>query len=362
MYRHRSAWALIAALLVLAACQQSDGKGSRSDDEEDEVPPVPVETSLPVRGDIFAVYSGTAPIEAYAEADVVAKVAGEVRDLLVEEGDDIDKDSVLARLDGDRLRLELNESSARLRKLQSDYRRNLDLKDQGLISDGDFDKIKYEMEALQAAYNLARLELDYTQIRAPIAGVVSERFIKRGNTVKVGDPLFRVTSLDPLVAYLHVPEREYRQIKAGQPVGIEIDALAGQRIIASVTRVSPIVDPETGTFKITIEISDDERRIKPGMFGRIGIVYDRHENALQVPRSAVVEETGQSSVFVVEGDVAKRRSVTTGFAEGGMIEIVDGLTDADNVVTLGQVGLKDDSRVTVINAQDRQVTDNASAD
>ena len=188
MDRHCSAWALIAALLLLAACQQSDGKASRTDDEEEETPPIPVETSLPVRGDIYAVYSGTAPIEAYAEADVVAKVAGEVRDLLVEEGDEIVKDAVLARLDGDRLRLELNESNARLRKLQSDYRRNLDLKDQGLISDGDFDKIKYEMEALQAAYNLARLELDYTQIRAPITGVVPERFIKRGNTVKVGDP------------------------------------------------------------------------------------------------------------------------------------------------------------------------------
>ena len=359
---NRSAWALFAALLMVSACEQNKNGTSRGDDENEESPPIPVETSIPVRGDIYAVYSGTAPIEAYAEADVVAKVAGEVRDLLVEEGDEIEKDTVLARLDGDRLRLELNESSARLRKLQSDYRRNLDLKEQGLISDGDFDKIKYEMEALQAAYNLAKLELDYTQIRAPLRGVVSERFIKRGNTVKVGDPLFRVTSLDPLVAYLHVPEREYRRIEAGQPVGIDIDALGGQRIVAAVTRVSPIVDPDTGTFKITIEISDDERRIKPGMFGRISIVYDRHENALQIPRSAVIEEMGQASVFVVEGEVAKRRNVSTGFGERGMIEIVEGLSDSDSVVTLGQIGLKDDSKVTVINAHDQQVTDNASAD
>jgi len=307
---------------------------------------------LPVRGDIYAVYSGTAPIEAFAEADVIAKVAGEIRDVLVEEGDDVEKGQVLARLDGDRLRLELNESQARLRKLQRDFQRNQDLKDKGLISEGDFEKIQYELEALQASYNLASLELDYTQIRAPIDGVISERYIKRGNTLMVSDPIFRVTSYDPLVAYLHVPEREYRQLAPAQPVAIDIDALAGQRIMAEVTRISPIVDPETGTFKITIEISDDERRIKPGMFARISIVYDRHENAMQLPRSAIVEETGTTSVFVVENDIAVRKAVETGFNDRGMIEIISGLNDTDQVITVGQVGLKPDAKVTVVNATD----------
>ena len=293
-------------------------------------------------------YTGTAPIEAYAEADVIAKVAGEVRELLVEEGDEVSKGQVLARLDGDRLRLELNESEAKLRKLQRDYERNIDLKAKGLISDGDFEKIKYEMEALEAAFNLASLELDYTQIRAPIDGVVAERFIKLGNTISEGDALFRVTSLDPLVAYLHVPEREYRHIDPGQPVGIEIDALAGERIAAAVSRVSPVVDPQTGTFKITVEIVDTERRIKPGMFGRIGVIYDMHENALQVPRSAIIEDQGAASVFVVEGDRAVRRPVVTGYGNRGMVEINSGLRDGEQVVTVGQASLKNNSRVTVI--------------
>ena len=361
MKRIDSLWALLAAASILTACQQQ-GEGAGDTDEQDESPPIPVETSLPRRGDIYAVYSGTAPIEAYAEADVIAKVDGEVREILSEEGQETSKDQVLAKLDGDRLRLELNESGARLRKLQSDYNRNLDLKEKGLISDGDFDKIQYEMEALEAAYNLASLELDYTKIRAPIAGVVSERYVRLGSTVRQGDALFRVTSLDPLVAYLHVPEREYRQIQPGQPVAIDIDALGEQRIFATVTRVSPVVDPDTGTFKITIEISDEERRIKPGMFGRISIIFDLHENALQIPRSAIVESMGETSVFVVVGDRAKRRLVTTGFSEKGMIEIVDGLDDADKVVTLGQTGLKDDSPVTVIGATQEQQSDDAAPD
>ena len=361
MELHRIVAAVLATAVLLSACQQRDGASGDKDDEES--PPIPVETSLPVRGDVYAVYSGTAPIEAFAQADVIAKVAGEVRQIMVEEGDDVESGQILARLDGDRLRLELNESEARLRKLQRDFERNRDLKEKGLISEGDFENIQYELEALEASYNLARLELDYTQIRAPISGVVSERFVKLGSTIAIGEPVFRVTSFEPLVAYLHVPEREYRRISPGQPVRIDIDALASAPVYADVTRVSPVVDPDTGTFKITIEIDDPERRIRPGMFGRMSIVYDKHENALQIPRSAIVEEIGSTIVFVIEDGIAIRRPVTTGFGGNGLVEIIDGLEDDDHVITVGQVGLKPEAAVTVINAEkDRGVDESQSSE
>jgi membrane fusion protein (multidrug efflux system) len=351
MKLYRISLAAFACVLLLGACQPGGEPGADTEEQkEDDAAAVPVETSNPVRGDVYAVYSGTAPIEAFAEADVIAKVEGEVREILFEEGDQVKAGEVLARLDGDRLRLELNESRARLDKMKSDFKRNKDLREKGLLSEGEFEKLRYDLEALEASYNLANLQLDYTRIRAPIDGVVSERYIKVGNTISVGDPVFRVTSLDPLVAYLHVPEREYRQIEAGQPVAIDIDALAGQRTMATVTRVSPVVDPETGTFKITIEIHDAARRIKPGMFGRMSIVYDVHENVLQVPRSAVVEDMGNPTLFVVEDGKAVRRIVQTGYGSNGMIEITQGLDDNDAVVTVGQVGLKPDSKVSVINA------------
>lgn len=345
LFRFGPATLLVA--LLLGACQSE--QSSDAETAEEDTPPVPVEVAQPVRGDVYAMYTGTAPIEAFAEANVIAKVDGEIRELLVEEGDEVKKGQVLARLDGDRLRLELNESEAKLRKLQRDFERNVDLQAKGLISDGDFEKIKFEMEALEAAFNLASLELDYTQIRAPIDGVIAERFVKLGNTIAEGEALFRVTSLDPLVAYLHVPEREYRHIDPGQPVGIEIDALAGDPIAAAVTRVSPVVDPQTGTFKITVEIVDKQRRIKPGMFGRIGVIYDVHENALQVPRSAIIENDGAASVFVVEDGRALRKSVTTGYGNRGMIEVTGGLAEEERVIVVGQASLKQDSPVTVIN-------------
>jgi len=352
-----SRWTVtLVAALLLAACGGKPGDGAadgKPDAEaEEETPPVPVETESPTRGDVYALYRGTAPIEAFADADVLAKVAGEVREILVEEGDVVRKGQVLARLDGDRLRLELNESEARLRKLQRDYERNVDLSEKGLISAGDFDRIKYDLEALQAAHNLASLELDYTHIRAPIDGVVSRRYVKLGNTLAVNEPVFRVTSLDPLIVDLHVPEREFAKIAAGQPVALQIDALQQEPVQATVTRVSPVVDAATGTFKVTIELYDATRRIKPGMFARVGIVHDRHVDALLVPRSAIVEDLGRTSVFVVEDGKAQQRHVETGYSSEGRIEILSGLSDNDKVITVGQVGLRPDSAVTVINAPD----------
>ena len=120
-------------------------------------------------------------------------------------------------------------------------------------------------------------------------------------------------------------------------------------MMAAVTRVSPIVDPQTGTFKITIEIRDEERRIKPGMFGRMSIVYDRHENVLQIPRSAIVEDMGNQTVFVVEDGKAVRRIVQTGYGNEGLIEVTSGIEETDQVITVGQVGLKPDATISVIN-------------
>lgn len=347
------AWPALTLITVmtlgLAGCDQSDESDKGA---EDEAPAIPVETAKPSRGDIDAMYSGTAPIEAFADATVIAKVGGEVREILAEEGDDVSSGQILARLDGDRLRLEKDQAEANLHKLQRDYQRNVDLKEKGLISTGDFEKIQYEMEALQATFDLAELELGYTIIRAPIDGVVSERFIKIGNTIDANARTFQVTSLEPLISYLHVPEREYRRLDPGQAASIEVDALQGMSFDANVARISPVVDPDTGTFKITIEVRDPSRRLKPGMFGRISIVYDSRAMALQIPRSAVIEEAGQSTVFLVNESTAEKRVIRTGYSAAGNVEVLEGLTNDDEIVIVGQSNLKDGSKVSVINASD----------
>ena len=208
---------------------------------------------------MVAVYSGTAPIEAHDEAEVVAKVGGEVRQIFVEEGDNVAAGQVLARLDGDRLRLELAQTDANLRKLERDYNRQLELSEKGLVAKGTAENAKFDLDALRAAYESAKLELSYTEIRAPIAGVVSARHIKVGNTIKPNDPTFRVTNLDPLVAYVHVPEKEFRKLAPRQAADVVVDALGGEHFVGTIARISPTVDPQTGTFRAEVQVPGSPR-------------------------------------------------------------------------------------------------------
>ena len=349
-WRERSAVrpALLTALVLALAAGCSNGKAREKDDGDAEATTVPVEVQPLRRAAMVAVYSGTAPIEAHEEAEVVAKVGGEVRQLLVEEGDMVVAGQVLARLDGDRLRLDLAEIEANLRKLERDYKRQLELSQRGLVAKGTAENAKYDLDALKASYDSARLELGYTEIRAPIAGVVSARYIKVGNTISPNDPAFRVTNLDPLVAYVHVPEKEYRKLAPGQSAEVLVDALGGERFAGTISRVSPTVDPKTGTFRARIEVPDATRRLKPGMFARVNIVYERHENALQLPRTSILDADGGQSVFVVVKDKAEQRTIRTGLANNGWVEVLEGLQGDERVVVVGQAGLKTGTVVKVV--------------
>jgi membrane fusion protein, multidrug efflux system len=340
--------ATAALLLLISGCQDANAPDEEPAKDEDESLPVPVEALTPVRGDVFAVYSGTASLESDEEAEVAAKVGGEVIEIRAEEGDRVKAGQLLARLDGDRLRLEAERSNANVKKLEQEYNRNVELHERGLVSVGAFEDLKFQLDSLRAAHKLAKLELGYTEIRAPIDGVISERFIKVGNTISPNDPVFRITDMDPLLAYLFVPEREYRKLSPGQVAELSLDALAGQRFEGTILRISPVVDPDTGTFKVTIAVPDEGMRLKPGMFGRFHIVYDSRSNVLLIPRAAIVEEENSQHVFVVEDEKAVRKTISTGFTRGDMIEVSEGLVDGDSVIIMGQSGLKDGAAVNVV--------------
>lgn len=337
---------LVISALLLAGCQGDDAKDAAEDEEE--VTLIPVEIATLARGDVFAVYTGTASLETDADALVIAKVSGEVVELLAEEGDRVKEGQVLAQLDGDRLRLEMERSRANLRKLEQEYERNLKLFDRGLVSSGAFEDLKYELDALRAAYRLAQLEYSYTEIRAPIAGVVSERHIRLGNNISVNEPAFRVTAMDPLVAYIHIPEREFRRLEPGQTAQLTLDAIPGQRFPAAVQRISPVVDPATGTFKVTLEIPDPSGTLKPGMFGRFNIVWDRRSDVLLAPRAAILDDDVSEAVFVVVDGKAERRSIRTGYVQGEQVEVIDGLEGDEQIVVIGQAGLRDGASVEVV--------------
>lgn len=338
---------LAVALAVALAAGCSNGKAKEKDDGAADTT-VPVEVQPLRRGAMVAIYSGTASIEAHEEAEVVAKVGGEVRQIFVEEGDNVAAGQVLARLDGDRLRLEVAQIEANLRKLERDYNRQLELSQKGLVAKGTAENAKFDLDALRASYDSARLELSYTEVRAPIAGVVSARHIKVGNTIKPNDPTFRVTNLDPLVAYVHVPEKEFRRLAPGQVADVVVDALGGEHFEGRISRISPTVDPQKGTFRARVEVPDATRRLKPGMFARVNIVYERREDALQLPRNSILDADGEQSVFVVVNGKAEQRRIATGLANNGWVEVLDGLQGDERVVVVGQGGLKTGTAVKVV--------------
>ena len=341
----RIAFALVAAAGLAVGCTNGKAKDDKAAEADTSVP---VEVQALKRGPMLAVYSGTASIEAHDEAEVVAKVGGEVRDIYVEEGQNVSSGQVLARLDGDRLRLEVAQFEANLRKLERDYNRQLELSQKGLVAKGTAENAKFDLDALKASYDSARLELSYTQIRAPIAGVVSARHIKVGNTIGPNDPTFRVTNLDPLVAYVHVPEKEFRKIAAKQAADVIVDALGGERFVGTIARISPTVDPKTGTFRAEVEVPDPTRHLKPGMFARVNIAYERRDDALQLPRNAILDSDGEPSVFVVVNGKAEKRRISTGLVSNGWVEVSKGLTGDERVVVVGQAGLKTGTAVKVV--------------
>jgi membrane fusion protein (multidrug efflux system) len=342
-----AALALLAAVGLAAGCTNGKAKEKEKDAAEADTS-VPVEVQTLKRGPMLAVYSGTAPIEAHDEAEVVAKVGGEVREIYVEEGANVSSGQVMARLDGDRLRLEVAQIEANLRKLERDYNRQLELSQKGLVAKGTAENAKFDLDALKASYESARLELSYTQIRAPISGVVSARHIKVGNTIGPNDRTFRVTNLDPLVAYVYVPEKEFRKISAKQTADVVVDALGGERFVGTISRISPTVDPKTGTFRAEVEVPDPSRRLKPGMFARVNIAYERRDDALQLPRNAILDADGEPSVFVIVNGKAEQRSISTGLVSDGWVEVTKGLKGDERVVVVGQAGLKTGTAVKVV--------------
>lgn len=344
-------WLAGVVLMALAGCQGGNGTSAENKppkDDEEEVLPTPVEVATVTRGDIAAVYTGTATLEADGEAVAMAKVGGQIEALLVNEGDRVTAGQPVAQLDDDRLQLEVKRALASLEKARQEYKRNVELHEKGLLPAGTYESLKYDLDALQVAYELAQLELSYTTVRAPIDGVVSERLVKAGNTITANSGIFRITDMDPLIAYLYVPEQEFRKLQAQQSVSMTVDALPDRAFNGRIQRISPVIDPKTATFKVTAEIPDESGKLKPGMFGRVNVIYDTRSDVPLVPRVALLSSESDTSVFVVEDGVAVTRDIEVGYTSRGSIEVVAGLTPGDQVVVIGQNGLKPGATVHVI--------------
>ena len=344
---------LIAATIVSsAALLQACGVGEASNSSAEEIQaatPVPVEVAFPIREDIYATYHATTTIASDIDAPVLARVQGEVVQLLVEEGDWVSQGQALARLDGERLRLDMLAAKANLNKGRKEFDRYSDLAKRGLVSESMFDGLKYDVAALQATYELKKLNYDYSEIRAPISGLVSSRDIKLGQNVSANGVAFRITDTAELLAYLQIPQAELAKFSAGHSARLRVDSMPGTDFPATIVRISPTIDASNGTFRATAFVDNKDGYLVPGMFARFTVSYEKHEDALTIPTNAIVEEDNEMTVYVVADGEVTRRIVTTGISANGQVEILSGLAEEEGIVVVGHAGLRDGSKVLASN-------------
>jgi membrane fusion protein, multidrug efflux system len=343
---------LIPIALMFAAGLAGCGVGEASLADADAsrpATPVPVVVASPTRGDIFATYHATTTLTSDADAPVPARVPGEVVEILVEEGQHVAEDQILARLDGERLRLEMLAARADLDKARGELGRYSDLARRGLVSVAMFDGLKYDVDALEASYELKKLNYDYSNIRAPIAGIVSSREIKLGQNVKTGDVTFRVTDNSKLVAYLQIPQSELVKFSRGHSATVKVDSSPGAFYPATIVRISPTIDTRNGTFRATAQIDNEKGDLVAGMFARFTIAYEKHEDALLIPQAALVNEDDETSVYVVSDGEVTRRVIETGITSDDLVEVLTGLGENEQVVVVGHSGLRDGSKVLASN-------------
>ena len=338
----------LTALAVTPGC----GTGQASVTDAAEVraaTPVPVETTAPLRADIFATYHATSTIESDSDAPVLARVGGEVIELFAEEGDVVAAGQVLARLDGERLRLEMLSARADLERVSGELQRYEDLAARGLVSEAMYDGLKYDVDAMKARYELARLNYEYSAIRATIGGVVSARDIKLGEHITADSVAFRITDTSELVAYLQIPQAELAKFATGHQAELEVDSMPDKTFGATIARISPTIDTRNGTFKATAIIENGGGELVPGMFARFTIAYEKHAEALLIPRMAVIEEDDEAAVYVVSNGTVTRRIVETGIASDNQVEILSGLGENEEIVVVGHSSLRDGSKVLASN-------------
>ncbi|MEE8278918.1 MAG: efflux RND transporter periplasmic adaptor subunit [Thermoanaerobaculia bacterium] len=324
-----------------------DKKGE-GDEEENGKAPVPVEVVEVQAGSVSSYISSSANLVAENEVKILAEVEARVLRLLVEEGDIVRQGETLAMLvRGDQ---EIGHKKAELRELNARqaYERGQDLATKELISREEFDRLTTDYEIAREELAEAEWSLSKTTIRAPFSGRITDRMTQVGQHLRPGDELFQLTDFDPLIARIYLPERDVIGLEEGREVRIGLNADPLIRFQGRIRQISPIVDIATGTIKVTIEAEEPPVEVRPGSFVTIGIVRETRPDTLLVPREAVLRELQKAHVFVADGDLAVKRTVTLGLEEGDLIEALSGVEAGEKVIVAGQGGLKDGSPIKLL--------------
>lgn len=353
----------ILILLVLAGAAGSQvacGTNSNADEPPEpqteteasaEAEAIPVEVASLEAGEIEAVLRFSTNLEAEDAVQVFAEASQVVEELLVEEGSRVSKGQLLLRLRDDELATALAKVEAQHAKAKREYERQQRLYDQELVSEQALNDSTYELERLELERQEARLALEHTDVRAPITGTVTARSVGVGDYVTVNQHLFDLVDMGSIVARIFVPEKQLPQLSPGQLVRVSSPALGTESYRGRVDRIAPVVDPASGTVKVTVALPQQES-LRPGMYVDVELVTETEPQALLVPKRALVYDDDQAFVYRIEddGDVPKARriAITPRLEDKVHVVPTDGLEVGDRLVLAGQAGLKDGATVRIL--------------
>ena len=355
---------LILALTVITGCNNAEGKDKQSTDKKEKTNTVeqnakkddaaaddsiPVEVTEIEKGTIssFQLYNST--IEAENSVDVYTKVSGIIVALKVEEGDFVAKGQLLAKIEDEDYKLEEASAKASFEKTKRDFERSEKMYKDQLLSDNDYEQVRYNYEQARITWERAKVRLGNTDITAPISGILSSRTIKYGDFITINAKLFSIVDMNSLITKVYIPEKDILNIKMSQSAVISSDALGTKNFEGKIKNINPVVDPNTGTVKVTISLKGYQNALKPGMFVKSHIIIDTHKNALILTKKAIIYNGIQSVAFIVKDGIANQVILNVGYQDPENVEILNrDIKAGDKIIVVGQYGLKDKSKVKII--------------
>ncbi len=276
------------------------------------------------------------------------EIAGRIARIGFRDGEAVQRGAVLVELDSAVQRAELQQARAKLTLAKANSGRTEDLFARNFVSQSSRDNARAELDLARASLDLAQARLDRTVIRAPFAGVVGIRSVSPGDFVQDGDALINLEDIATLKLDFRLPELYLDRVQQGQVLELATDVLPDEIFAARVDAIDPLVDAQGRAVRLRASLANPAGRLRPGVFVRVRLVLAERPDVLVVPEAALVAAPGnvQFVYQVLEGK-AQRVDVTTGMRRDAVVEIVSGLAQGAQVVSAGQLKLRDGAPVLV---------------
>lgn len=319
--------------------------------------PTKVKAAKVARGDVIRYVTLPGTLKANQQATLYAKVAGYLTKVVVDKGDEVKVDQVLATIEVPELIADMKKFEADAKVAEVDLSRLLDAQKKAadLVVPQMLDKARGASDVAKANMQRTQTLLDFAKITAPFSGLITQRFIDSGAFVPSATSgsaaqnaaLFTIMETSTLRAQVAMPELDAALAKKGQPVKLSIEALPGKTFDASVSRTAGAIDEATRTMLIEADLENKDGTLRPGMYATVKIGVDRHDGVLTIPVEALVMEKTNAVVFKVADGKAKKTAVTLGFNDGARAEVLTGVAENEPVILVGKATFTDGQPVQV---------------